>query len=96
VHIGYGAAALFAAGLDDSEDSDDDVSSIDSVEGHGMMATLERRWRKWVVDLWVEPRQAAVKRTVDKWWSRYGLLVFLPAALVSLSTIQMRVLGLAD
>ncbi|KAK0391958.1 hypothetical protein NLU13_1456 [Sarocladium strictum] len=81
VHVGYGAAALFAAGLEDSDDSDDDVSSIDSMEGHGGWGRWQRRWKRWVVDLWVEPRQAAVKRTVDRWYSRYGLLVFLPAAL---------------
>jgi lipopolysaccharide/colanic/teichoic acid biosynthesis glycosyltransferase len=36
-----------------------------------------------VIDLWVAPRQSAVKKVVDIWWSRYGLLVFLPALLVS-------------
>lgn len=85
--MGYGAAALFAAGLEDSDDSDDDVSSIDSMEGHGGWGRWQRRWKRWVVDLWVEPRQAAVKRTVDRWYSRYGLLVFLPAALVSHSSV---------
>ena len=82
MHVGYGAAALFAAGVDDS-DSDDDVSSLDSEDERGLVSRWRGRWRRWVIDLWVDPRQAAVKRMVDKWWSRYGLLVFLPAALVS-------------
>ncbi|KAL3958664.1 hypothetical protein ACCO45_006826 [Purpureocillium lilacinum] len=28
-----------------------------------------------------DPRQTAVRRVVERWWSRYGLLVFLPALL---------------
>ena len=43
-----------------------------------------RIWRKNVLDLWVAPRQSAVKRVVNNWWSRWGVLVFLPAVLVSL------------
>jgi hypothetical protein len=42
----------------------------------------ERVWRRWVVDLWVRPRQLAVKRVAEKWYTRYGLLVFLPALMV--------------
>lgn len=38
--------------------------------------------RRTVRDLWVEPRQGAVKKVVDVWWSRWGVLVILPAALV--------------
>jgi len=30
----------------------------------------------------VPPKQGAVKRVVDKWWSRWFVLVVLPAALV--------------
>ncbi|KAI0007767.1 hypothetical protein F4779DRAFT_489886 [Xylariaceae sp. FL0662B] len=40
-----------------------------------------RRTRRGLVDLWVIPRQTAVKRVVESWWSRWGVLVFLPAAL---------------
>lgn len=40
--------------------------------------------RRWVrTDLWLEPKQAAVGKLVDKWWSRWAVLVILPAALVS-------------
>lgn len=81
VHVGYGAAALVAAGLRPEDHDDDDSDSLDSFDGDGA-SRWERVWQKWVVDLWVDPRQVAVKRVVDTWWSRYGVLVFLPAALV--------------
>ncbi|KID72664.1 hypothetical protein MBR_08066, partial [Metarhizium brunneum ARSEF 3297] len=77
VHVGYGAlvAAQLAgeadddAAIDDDDDYDDDLSMWQKV------------WQRWIMDLWVNPRQTAVKRTVDRWWSRYGLLVVLPTAL---------------
>ncbi|KAI2604672.1 hypothetical protein GGR54DRAFT_449812 [Hypoxylon sp. NC1633] len=37
--------------------------------------------RRSVRDLWVAPRQTAVMRVVENWWSRWGVLVFLPAGL---------------
>jgi hypothetical protein len=80
VHVGYGA--LVAAGLDNESNSDDD-SADGSDEAFGS-SRWERVWQRWVVDLWVEPRQGAVKRVVSRFWSRYGVLVFLPAALVRL------------
>lgn len=46
------------------------------------MSRWERLWQAYFIDLFVDPRPSAVKRVVDRWWSRYGLLVFLPAALV--------------
>lgn len=78
VHVGYGAlvAAQLAgeadddAAIDDDDDYDDDLSMWQKV------------WQRYIMDLWVNPRQTAVKRTVDRWWSRYGLLVVLPTALV--------------
>lgn len=78
VHVGYGAAALAAAGL--TGDDDDDSESDEGLEDG--MSKWGRVWQRWVIDLWVDPRQAAVKRVVSKWWTRYGVLVFLPAALV--------------
>lgn len=76
VHVGYGA--LVAAGL---ADSDDEPTS--SWPRQNEDVSMGRRlWRKWVVDLWVHPTPSAVKAVVDRWWSRYGLLVFLPAGLV--------------
>ena len=75
--MGYGA--LVAAQLS-GEDLNDAIDDDDFDED---ASVWERIWQGWVMDLWVHPRQIAVKRMVDRWWSRYGLLVFLPAALVS-------------
>lgn len=87
MHVGYGAlvAAQLSGGDDDDaidDDYDDDVSMWEKV------------WHGWVMDLWVDPKQLAVKRTVDRWWSRYGLLVFLPAALVSCLSLSLSVLAI--
>lgn len=90
VHVGYGATVLATAALlDDDQTSDGDTDSED--EAGGLVAAQARStgkrwaraWKRWFIDLWVHPRQAAVNRVVDKWWSRYAILVFLPAALVS-------------
>jgi lipopolysaccharide/colanic/teichoic acid biosynthesis glycosyltransferase len=71
VHIlGYGA---FPAD-DDDTDSDYDLEDDRSL--------WQRLWQRWVLDIWVDPRQSAVKRVVDKWWSRYAFLVLMPALLV--------------
>lgn len=83
VHVGYGA--LVAAELDNSDDDDGPGGPGETVDDlDDGLSRFERLWQKWVLDLWVDPRQGAVKRVVDKWWSRYGLLVFLPALLVCL------------
>ncbi|KAI0538770.1 hypothetical protein GGR58DRAFT_512892 [Xylaria digitata] len=90
VHIGYGA--LIAAGLDDGDEesdwsSDDDEDDIDEHGGH-KIHRLARIWRRTVrktkrnaEGLWVAPRQGAVRRVVETWWSRWGILVLLPAVL---------------
>ena len=78
VHVGYGALVVGDEG--DHDDSDDgDARSDDS---GGVSSVWERRWQRWVMDVWVNPRQLAVKRIVEKWYSRYGFLVLLPALLV--------------
>ncbi|GAW16124.1 hypothetical protein ANO14919_055470 [Xylariales sp. No.14919] len=90
VHVGYGA--LIAAGLDDDGDGDwgsgDDDEDEDDEEqgGRGYKAArlwrmVVRRTRRNAEDLWVAPRQGAVRRVVETWWSRWGLLVLLPAVL---------------
>ena len=61
----------------DADDSDD--GDIVDNEDMGRL----RRWGRTQRDLWLEPKQAAVGRLVDKWWSRWTVLVFFPAALVS-------------
>ncbi|KAF2969673.1 hypothetical protein GQX73_g3905 [Xylaria multiplex] len=90
VHIGYGA--LIAAGLDNGDEesdwsSDDDEDDLDEQGGH-KIHHMARIWRRTVrktkrnaEDLWVAPRQGAVRRVVETWWSRWGLLVLLPAVL---------------
>ncbi|KAF4500013.1 hypothetical protein FAGAP_3816 [Fusarium agapanthi] len=70
VHIlGYGA---FPA------DDDDTDSGYDLEDDRSLW---QRLWQRWVLDIWVDPRQSAVKRVVDKWWSRYAFLVLMPALL---------------
>lgn len=73
VHVGYGAL-LSAAGLDNHDNGADRVDLED-------LSLWQRTWRR-IVDVWVEPKQSAVKKVVDVWWSRYGCLVLMPAALV--------------
>ncbi|KAG6046192.1 hypothetical protein E4U39_001585 [Claviceps sp. Clav50 group G5] len=82
VHVGYGALVatqLLNHGNDNNDHDDDDGYAMD-VDGDEAWAG-QRLWRRWILDLWVRPKQTAVKRMVDRWWTRYGLLVFLPAAL---------------
>jgi hypothetical protein len=84
VHVGYGALVAAQLSSEDDDVIDDDYNEDDAV--------WEKLWHGWVMDLWVNPKQIAVKRTVDRWWSRYGLLVFLPAALVRLPPLCQSVL----
>lgn len=71
IERGYGAVFGGLGG-----DGDDDV-----VEGEDMGAL--RRWGRVQKDLWLEPKQAAVAKLVGRWWTRWLVLVVLPAALVS-------------
>jgi hypothetical protein len=90
VHVGYGA--LIAAGLaDENDEVDEDWSSDEDDDDNGqkrrqvtkLWRRTVRKTRRNVEDLWVAPRHNAVRRVVETWWSRWALLVFLPAALVS-------------
>lgn len=84
VHIGHGYGALLAAGLEDpssSGDSDDDDDlMVDETEAR-LVRWLRRRWRRAVEDIWITPKQAAVRRIASSWWRRWLVLVVLPAAL---------------
>ncbi len=71
---GWGYGAVFGDADDDSDDSD-----LLETEDMGRL----RRWGRVQKDLWLEPKQAAVAKLVERWWSRWTVLVFLPAALVS-------------
>ena len=73
--IGY--EAVFGGGSEDGE-------SEEGEDGHNGVV---RRWGRKLRDLWLEPKQAAVRRTVDRWWSRWVVIAVLPAALVSASMI---------
>ncbi|KAI1334411.1 hypothetical protein F5Y15DRAFT_292555 [Xylariaceae sp. FL0016] len=90
VHVGYGA--LFGASDDDDDqwradddDSDEEWNADGQARGGLGVRTRRglRRTKRWVrrniEDLWVAPRQSAVRRVVERWWSRWGVLVFLPA-----------------
>jgi len=94
-HVGYGsvvgagaaaaAAGGFYAGSDSDSDSDSGLEDeIARLEGVSRLGIWWRRRARRVVDLWVEPKQGPVKRVVDVWWSRYGVMVVFPALLVSL------------
>lgn len=92
VHVGYGALVVGPEDDDDDDEaSDDDDDSNNNNDNRRCGYTARRKMRRFarvsrrsVRDLWVAPRQTAVKRVVESWWSRWGVLVFLPAALVSL------------
>lgn len=85
VHVGYGA--LIASELGRAPDDDDNDNDIyDGNDGVGRAHKAYRVVRRNVEDLFVAPRQTAVKRVVERWWTRWGVLVFLPAALVSNSS----------
>ncbi|KAM5355366.1 hypothetical protein ACJ41O_002012 [Fusarium nematophilum] len=79
VHIlGYGAIASSAVAAELAQDA---ASTTSSDELEDERSVWERAWQRWVLDIWVDPRQSAVRRVVDKWWSRYGFLVLMPALL---------------
>ncbi|KAI1492772.1 hypothetical protein F5X96DRAFT_624822 [Biscogniauxia mediterranea] len=95
VHVGYGALALMAElaeGAEEEEDDDDAWSDCGDNEenedyrnGKSWVLRALRRsvrvTRRNVKDLWIAPRQSAVRRVIETWWKRWGLLVILPAAL---------------
>jgi len=75
--LAYGSVfGGIGAGSDD--DSDDEDGALKS-------------WGRGIRDLWMEPKQSAVARAVDRWWSRWALLAVLPAALVSASEELSRI-----
>lgn len=80
VHVGYGALVTAALRSDDS--SDDDFYDSDE-EQVGCFERAGKTVARNVQDLWVAPQQNAVRRVVESWWRRWGLLIFLPAGLVS-------------
>ncbi|KAK1254912.1 hypothetical protein MKX08_008907 [Trichoderma sp. CBMAI-0020] len=79
IHVGYGA--LVVAEIEAARLGSLGNAGIGDDEALAGLSRWERLWQGYFIDLFVDPRPSAVKRVVDRWWSRYGLLVFLPAAL---------------
>ncbi|KAM7188726.1 hypothetical protein V8F20_010443 [Naviculisporaceae sp. PSN 640] len=82
VHVGYGA--LVVAGMEAEDDSDFDSADEEELLEAGGYALWSYRLRRFIHrmnDLWVNPKATAVSKLVDLWWSRWGVLVVLPAAL---------------
>lgn len=75
--LGVGYGSLFVNRDEDGEDADGDDD--DENEGLGALSRLGAILR----DLWIEPKQAVVARTVRRWWMRWFVLAVLPALLVS-------------
>jgi len=72
-------------GDNDDDDSDSDTEDELFYAAEGGFELLSWRLRKlwkWFEDTWVSPREKAVRRVTDPWWSRWLVLVVLPAALV--------------
>jgi hypothetical protein len=40
-------------------------------------------WAGGLRDVWIRPRQGAVRRVVERWWRRWVVLMGLPAGIVS-------------
>jgi hypothetical protein len=72
--LGRGYTSLFGHGDSDDSDEGDRVDRED-------MGAFER-WSRVQRDLWLEPKQATVAKMVGRFWSRWIVLVILPAALV--------------
>ena len=72
--VGYGYGTLFG------NRSQEVFESEDGEEESG--------WRVWTAlrDVWIKPKQGAVRRVVDRWWLRWAVLFFLPAAIVGQPT----------
>lgn len=84
-HAGYGS--VLQLGDDEGSENDEDLEDeMLAMEGVGRLGRWWRKGVRRVFDLWIEPRQGAVKRVVDAWWSRYGALILMPASLVSVYT----------
>lgn len=90
VHVGYGAilAGLVGEngedeGIDDEDSEDEYLEAEDQESIRDRIRLRARRAMRRTVDLWVSPKQSAVKRWTERWWNRWALLVVLPAMLVS-------------
>ena len=76
--VGYGYGTLFRTRSQETEYEGAAAGEGGGVE-EGWLTGLGRR----INDVWIEPKQGAVRRVVDRWWMRWGVLFVLPAAIVS-------------
>lgn len=97
VHVGHGYGALLAAGLEDgggrgshshsNSSSDDDDEYEDDAERMAdegrsrLVRWCRKKWRRRIRDVWITPKQGAVRRISAVWYSRWFVLVLMPAAL---------------
>lgn len=89
VHVSYGG--VLGEWFDDSMNDHEDSAQRRRERGWrggetetlSMLSRIGRNFWIWIYDVWVDPTQHAVKRVVGVWYSRWGVLVVLPAALVS-------------
>lgn len=91
VHIGHGYGALIAAGLgdrnssssssSDNEDYDDDEERMADEGRSRLVRWCRKMWRRRIRDVWITPKQGAVRRISAVWYSRWFVLVVMPAAL---------------
>jgi hypothetical protein len=82
--VGYGYGTLF--GLPRGEEAlagGDDVEGGAAGGGGDVGCWGEGGVVGSFADVWIRPRQGAVRRVVERWWRRWGVLVVLPAAIVS-------------
>ncbi|KAJ2892802.1 hypothetical protein MKZ38_009369 [Zalerion maritima] len=63
------------------DDGDDSEGSEDEELGLGKLSRFGRVLGTWIHDVWVDPTQSAVRKVVGVWYTRWGVLVVLPAAL---------------
>lgn len=79
----YGYGSIFGAPGEDGDERDYNRDEDSDDEDDGSL----RRWVLWLGrtlrDLWIEPRQSVVARSMDKWWTRWTLLMVWPAIFVS-------------
>lgn len=90
VHVGHGYGALLAAGLggdgssnssDNSSENDDDEDRMRADDESRLVRWCRKKWRRKVRDVWITPKQGAVRRISAVWYSRWFVLVVMPAAL---------------
>lgn len=76
--VGYGYGTLFRTRSQGSECESSVAGEGEDDEGSWISGIVRR-----INDVWIEPKQGDVRRMVDWWWKRWGVLYVLPAAIVS-------------